>query len=268
MNKKNVTIVLLLALIFNGLTSLAWGPKGHDIVAAIAEQNLTCKTRKNIKKLLDKKSIIYYSSWMDNLQNSPNWKDGYDKTKTWHYANVDEGHTYETMPKNEKGDVVQALIMITDEMTNNDKLTDSMRVDYLKMIVHLVGDLHCPMHAGRLSDRGGNNVKVRWFGQVTNLHSVWDTKLIDSARKWSYTEWVYHLDRQNRKYKKAAIQGGYEDWFAETVNSATEIYDYLDRLDKENPNLSYQYVYDFSPLLEERLLIAGYRLAHVLNSLF
>ena len=78
----------------------AWGPMGHDVVAAIAEQHLTKKAKKNIDKLLGGKSIVYYASWMDNIQNSPYWKNGYNKTKTWHYANVDEGFTYQTMQKN------------------------------------------------------------------------------------------------------------------------------------------------------------------------
>ena len=174
-------------MLLESVSMYAWGPMGHDVVAAIAEQHLNRKTRKEISKLLDGKSIIYYSSWMDNLRNSPNWDSSYNVTKTWHYANVDKGHTYQTMEKEEKGDVVNALEKLTDAMTNHyQELTDSMKVDYLKMIVHMVGDLHCPMHAGRRTDRGGNDMQVKWFGQKTNLHSVWDSKLIESSRRWSY----------------------------------------------------------------------------------
>lgn len=256
-------------MLLSSISAFGWGPMGHDVVAAIAEQNLTSKARKELDKLLDGRSIVYYSSWMDNIQNSPSWKGGYDKTKTWHYANVDKGLTYQTMKKNENGDVVSALTELTKEMTENyDNLTDSMKVDYIKMIVHMVGDLHCPMHAGRLSDRGGNGFKVRWFGQKTNLHSVWDSKIVESARRWSYSEWRDHLDRGNKKFNKAAIQGTYEDWFMSTVENAAEIYEYAERQGKEEPNFSYQYIYDFSPMLEEQLLLGGLRLAHVLNSIF
>ena len=248
-------------------TAFAWGPKGHDVVAAIAEQNLTKKAKKALDEILDGKSIVYFSSWMDNIQNSPNWKGGYDKTKTWHYANVDQGYTYQTMTKNEKGDVVTALTELTRELTENEaNLTDSIKADYVKMIVHMVGDLHCPMHAGRLSDRGGNSVKVKWFGQNSSLHSLWDSKMIDSARKWSYTEWVNHLDRKDAKFKKSIVQGTYEDWFNKTVKNAAEIYDYVER--HEGQTLSYQFVYDFSPMLEESLILGGYRLAYVLNTIF
>lgn len=256
-------------MLLSSISAFGWGPKGHDIVAAIAEQNLTSKARKELNKILDGHSIVYYSSWMDNIQNSPNWKGGYDKTKTWHYANVDKGLTYQTMKKNEQGDVVTALTELTREMTENyDRLSDSLKADYVKMIIHMVGDLHCPMHAGRLSDRGGNGCKVKWFGQKTNLHSVWDSKMIDSARKWSYSEWRDHLDRKGKKFYKTVGQGSYEDWFMATVKNAAELYDHVERQDKEEPNFSYQYVYDFSPMLEEQLLLGGLRLAHVLNSIF
>ena len=270
LNMKKIIITLLsITMLLNATNAFAWGAKGHDIVAAIAEQHLTRKAKKNISKLLDGKSIVYYSSWMDNIQNSPYWKDGYNKTKTWHYANVDKGMTYQTMPKNPAGDVVNGLEFLTKELTENyDNLTDSMRVDYLKMIVHMVGDLHCPMHAGRLSDRGGNGTKVMWFRQETNLHSIWDSKMIDSARKWSYSEWADQLDRTCSKYRKSVMRGSYEEWFKETVEGAASIYDYAERSGQIVPELSYQFVYDFSPLLEDRLLVAGYRLAYVLNTIF
>ena len=267
--KKIIITLLSVTMLLNATNAFAWGAKGHDIVAAIAEQHLTRKAKKNISNLLNGKSIVYYSSWMDNIQNSPYWEYGYNKTKTWHYANVDKGHTYQTMTQNESGDVVKGLEFLTKEMTDNyDALTDSMRVDYLKMIVHMVGDLHCPMHAGRLSDRGGNGTKVSWFRSETNLHSVWDSKMIDSARKWSYSEWVEQLDRANRKYRKEIIKGSYEDWFNETVEGAADIYEYVENSSAIVPELSYQFVYDFSPLLEEQLMNAGYRLAYVLNTIF
>ena len=101
------------ALLLSSISAFGWGPKGHDVVAAIAEQHLTKKAKKAIDKILDGKSIVYYSSWMDNIQNSPYWEYGYNKTKTWHYANVDEGLTYQTMTKNPDGDVVNGLSVHT-----------------------------------------------------------------------------------------------------------------------------------------------------------
>ena len=267
--KKILIAAMSIIMLMSNISAFGWGQKGHDVVAAIAEQHLTRKAKKAITEILDGKSIVYYSSWMDNIQNSPDWDKGYNKTKTWHYANVDKGETYQTMQKNENGDVITGLEFLTKELTENyDNLTDSTRADYVKMIVHMVGDMHCPMHAGRLSDRGGNGTKVKWFGQNTSLHSIWDSKIIESARKWGYKEWVEQLDRTDKKFKKEVMRGTYEEWFKETVEGAASIYEYVESMQKENTNLSYQFVYDFSPLLEDRLLVGGYRLAFVLNEIF
>ena len=267
--KKILTAAMSALMLMSSISAFGWGQKGHDVVAAIAEQHLTKKARKALNEILDGKSIVYYSSWMDNIQNSPYWENGYNKTKTWHYANVDKGETYQTMSKNPDGDVITGLEFLTKELTENyDNLTDSTRADYVKMIVHMVGDMHCPMHAGRLSDRGGNGTKVKWFGQNTNLHSIWDSKMIDSARKWNYSEWVDQLDRTDKKFRNSVMRGTYEEWFKETVEGAASIYEYVESMEKDNPNLSYQFVYDFSHLLEDRLLVGGYRLAYVLNTIF
>ena len=266
--KRIIFTILSISMLLNSISSFAWGSKGHDIVAAIAEQNLTPKAKKELNKLLDGKSIVYYSSWMDQIQNSPYWEYGYNKTKTWHYVNVDKGLTYETMEKEENGDVLTGLNFLTKELKENyAELTDSMRVDYVKMIVHMVGDLHCPMHAGRRTDRGGNGFKLKWFGQNTSLHSLWDSKIIESARTWSYTEWRDHLDTVSKKYKKEVMKGTYEEWFTATVSNAALLYEYQEALGDGRMN-PYEYVYKFSPMLEEQLLLGGLRLAYVLNSIF
>ena len=270
--KKFLIALVSIAALFNTTAAFSWGPTGHDVVAAIAEAHLTPKTQKALDKILGGHSIVYYSSWMDGIQNSPYWEAGYKQTKTWHYANVDKGETYQSMKKNEAGDVVVATERLVSELKNNyENLTDSMRADYVKMIVHMVGDMHCPMHAGRLSDLGGNRTKVRWFGRNTNLHSVWDSKIVESARNWSYSEWRDQLDRPNRgqedEFYESVSGGTIEEWFVETVENAAVIYEYVEGKE-ENPNLSYQFVHDFSPMLENRLLVGGYRLAYVLNSIF
>lgn len=71
--KKAIVSLLSIFMLLESMSLYAWGPMGHDVVAAIAEQHLDRKTRKEISRLLDRKSIVYYSSWMDNLRNSPYW---------------------------------------------------------------------------------------------------------------------------------------------------------------------------------------------------
>ncbi len=106
---------------------------------------------------------------------------------------LDAGETYESMPKNPTGDVLTALNEIISKLRSG-TLSDSMQTLYVKFLIHLVGDIHCPMHTGHLSDLGANKISVTWFGKPTNLHAVWDDMLVESAKKWSYTEWVDNID--------------------------------------------------------------------------
>lgn len=260
---KKFFLLLPLALMLNTHHVFGWGQKGHDIVCYIAEQNLTRRAKKAISEILEGRSMVYYSSWMDNLQNSPEWSGHYDVTKTWHYANVDEGYTYQTMRKEPKGDVLTGIELVVAGLRSGE-LCDSVRADYLKMLIHMVGDLHCPMHAGRLSDLGGNQHQVRWFGQPTNLHTLWDTLFLESVHQWSYTEWQRQLDRLGRKDIKRITAGGIYDWFEETVASAKMLYDNT----PAGADLRYQYLYDHKDMLERQLLYAGYRLAAMLNDIF
>lgn len=236
-----------------------WGSVGHDAVCAIAERNLTPKARRALDKVLDGHSIVYYSSWMDYLRNV----EGYESTYTWHYANVDEGKTYESMAKNPNGDVVVAINACVDTLQQHD-INDSIRSTYTKYLIHLVGDLHCPMHAGRLSDRGGNNHQIKWFGKNTNLHSLWDSKLVESYHKWHYSEWAEQLDRADRRSRKEICKGTIEEWFNESVELAKMIYEKT----PANGNYSYAYSFEMTPIVDEQIAKAGYRLAHLLNTIF
>ena len=100
----------------------------------------------------------------------------------WHYLNIDEGKTIETMPRNPKGDVLTAVTTIYEKLKTGGLSHEEEQFN-LKMLVHLVGDMHCPMHTGRLSDRGGNNRPVVLFGRPSNLHSIWDSGIVEAAHK-------------------------------------------------------------------------------------
>lgn len=239
----------------------AWGAKGHDVVAYIAECNLTPKAHKALAKVLGGRSLVYDASYPDFVRKNP----AYDGTSTWHYANVDEGYTYETMTKNPAGDVLTATEFLVGELKDRE-LNDSLRKAYTVMLIHFIGDMHCPMHAGHLSDLGGNRWPVKWFGAPTNLHSVWDSKLIDSYRHWSYTEWQQQLDRHDRKERAVIVgDGGPKEWFLETVELSKAIY-------AATP-VDYEFSYDdtyryTTQMIEPQLLKAGYRLAKLLNEIY
>lgn len=252
-------IIVVIALC-TALPSFGWGQKGHDVVAYIAECNLTPKVYQKVVKALGGHSLVYYANWLDNAS----YSDQYRYTKSWHYANVDEGYTYDTMTKNEKGDVVTAINELTAELKSG-KLTPEQESIRLRMLIHLVGDIHCPMHAGHLSDRGGNEVIVKFFNKEIKLHSLWDTALVEAAHKWSYTEWEQQLNRYCPAERKAEIASGEaKDWLNESHAIATEIY----KVSPEKGKLSYDYVAYYAPIIEKQLLSGGLRLARILNELY
>ena len=255
---KRFSLLAVVALCFSQ-SIFGWGAVGHDAVCAIADHNLKPKARRELHKILDGHTIVYYSSWMDYLRNV----DGYEATYTWHYANVDEGESYETMRKNPKGDVVTAINDCINTLQQRD-ICDSLRSTYTKYLIHLVGDLHCPMHAGRATDAGGNRHQIKWFGKSTNLHSLWDSKLIESYHKWHYSEWCEQLDRADRRTRRDICKGSVEDWFAESVEIAKMVYEKT----PANGNYSYAYSFEMTPVVEEQITKAGYRLAYLLNKIF
>ena len=167
---KNL-IILLSCLLFAG-SVYGWGQKGHDVTAYIAECHLTPEAAQKIDKVLNGHSPVYYCNWMDIASHTPE----YNYTKTWHYLNIDEGQTLETMPRNPKGDVLTAVTTLVAELKAGG-LAPEAETEMLKMLIHLVGDMHCPMHTGRLSDIGGNQRPVLMFGRRTNLHSAWDSAI-------------------------------------------------------------------------------------------
>jgi hypothetical protein len=240
--------------------ALAWGPKGHDTVAFIAEKNLSKKTLKKVTEVLEGHSLVYVANWMDNASHT----DEYAYTKTWHYVNVDPNEgSYADSKKEAKGDAVTAINNLVERLKSGELTAEQERAD-LMMLIHIVGDIHCPMHAGYKSDRGGNGTKIKYFGSQKKLHSVWDSEIVESAHRWSHTEWWYQVDRVSKRDKKAMMQGTPNDWIEETVVLAHDIYE----VSTSGENLSYDYVAHYAPVIESQFLKGGVRLAALLEEIY
>ncbi len=250
---------IAIALLIPAMT-LAWGPKGHDTVAYIAEKHLSKKTLKKVTEVLDGKSLVYVANWLDNASHT----DEYAYTKTWHYVNVDpdEG-TYANSKKDAAGDAVTAINTIVDNLKSGELTPEQERVQ-LMMLIHIVGDIHCPMHAGHKRDRGGNGTQVKYFGKQKKLHSVWDSEIVESAHKWSYMEWQDQIDRATLKQQEAYLQGTPNDWIEETVILANEVYESA----SEVSNMSYDYVAEYAPIIEQQFLKGGIRLAKLIEEIY
>lgn len=255
---KRISLTSLLA-VFCVTMALAWGQKGHDVVAHIAERHLTPDTKSTIDSILDGRSLVYWANWLDNASHTPE----YAYSKTWHYKNVDEGVRYEEAPANPAGDAVTAIKAQIETLTLG-KPTNEESALALKMLTHIVGDIHQPLHMGHAADLGANRVKVKFFNRDANLHSVWDSRIPESAHNWSYTEWADQLDRLNPKMELKESAGSVDDWARQTLVLADAIY----KAFPEGANISYNEVFEWTPVIETQLLRAGLRLARILNSIF
>ena len=252
-------LTLLGAAALMTISAFGWGQKGHDTTAYIAEQHLTPATAAAIDSIFEGKSIVYWSNWLDNASHQPDLK----YTKTWHYKNVDADETYETAQANPAGDAVTAIKAQIETLSDPASNLKDMQLA-LKILVHVMGDLHMPLHMGHATDLGGNRVKVKFFGRDNNLHSVWDTSLPDAAHKWSYSEWQQQIDRADEAIANAIISGSVDDWAKETVGIASKVYTYF----QPGINVSYNDIARWTPTVEDQFLKGGLRLAHTLNLIY
>ncbi len=229
-------------------------------MAYVAEKNLSKKTLKKVTAILDGKSMVYVANWLDNASHTKE----YAYTKTWHYVNVDpQEQTYAHSQKENKGDAVVAINDIIAKLKSGELNEDEERV-HLMMLVHLMGDMHCPMHAGHKSDKGGNGTQIKYFGKQQKLHSVWDSAIVESAHKWSYIEWQQQIDRLSPKEEHVIVHGTPNDWIEETVELAEDVYENS----PTDVNHSYDYVAKYAPMVELQLLKGGLRLAAILEDIY
>lgn len=236
----------------------AWGKTGHRVTAAIADAHLSGLARAHVRGILGAESLADAANWPDEMKANPDpfWQ----KTASpWHYVTV-SGMEYDRAPP--EGDALVALENFARQLRDPETSLEDRQLA-LRFIVHIVSDLHQPLHNGRPGDRGGNEVKVKWFGRDTNLHAVWDSALIEES-DYSYTELAERLQRRTISADVIAWwTTNPRDWIAESVRLRETVYPAAGETE-----LGYNYIYKHMPMVELRLKQSGIRLAAFLNSLF
>ena len=258
MKSAYILIIFLVTFLTGNANNPDWGQTGHRTVGKIAENYLEAKTKREISKILDGQSLALVSTFGDDIKSDKRYNNFY----TWHYVNMPFSVKYEDSEKNPNGDLVSGIekckAIILDKNASKDD-----KAFYLKLLVHFMGDLHQPMHVGRAEDKGGNTIQVQWFNDGTNLHSVWDSKMIDGFQM-TYTEMAANADKISKEQVKYLQQGTTADWANETQTFAIKAYASTEVGEK----LSYNYMYENFGLVRSQLQKGGIRLAKVLNDLF
>ncbi|HEY2580422.1 MAG TPA: S1/P1 nuclease [Mucilaginibacter sp.] len=255
-------IILVVVISYAPLQSMAWGTEGHRVAGQIAYSYLTPKARKAIQEILGYESVALASNWADFIKSDP----AYSYLSPWHYIDFDKVYTYpemkEYLDNDANVDAYTKLNMLISELKKKN-LSKENKLLYLRMLIHIVEDVHQPMHAAHADDKGGNDFKVNWFNNPTNLHSVWDSQLIE-FQQLSYTEYaaaINHTTEQQRaEWQKAPIS----QWLFESNQIAEKLYTEI----KPGDTLNYRYNFTHIDIVNEQLLKAGVRLAGVLNSIF
>jgi hypothetical protein len=238
-------------------TVLAWGPNGHRIVGRIAMSHLTDEAARAVECLIGPGGLDQVSTWPDEIRPDPNWK----KAEPWHFISIDDNETLETTARNPAGDVVEAIQRL-EGVLRNPQASRQDRQEALKFLVHFVGDIHNPLHVGRRADRGGNTIQVTLFNEPTNLHSAWDTGLIESENL-SFSEFAAFIDHPTRQELQSWQSAPLTEWVKESKALRTKVYTL-----PADGKLGYDYAYVNLPTIKQRLLQAGVRLAGLLNSIF
>ena len=259
----NKFMSLILTLLFlNFYTAEEWGSTGHRVVAEVANKYLTDNSNEKIIKILDGETLVNASTYADDIKSDSRYSEYYD----WHFINMELDEVYENTVPSEKGDIYIAINKCLDVL-ESDLVSDSDKSFYLKLLVHFVGDLHQPLHLGRYEDRGANRIFVKWFGRNSNLHRVWDSEMIN-GHNMSYSELALNLPntdflvftKESKNFERSDIL----DWINEVHKYTNQIYEGVSNDDK----LGYNYQYENFDTTKELLLIAGIRLAKILNYLF
>lgn len=252
-----VSIFTLFFLFQSPAEGALWGRTGHYITGEIAQTHLTERTKQIIEDILGTSTWEEATVWMDLVRRTPSYR----HTADWHWVTIPDGMTYEESEKNPNGDVIEALERTIAQLKAGELDGEDKR-DAIRVVIHLIGDMHQPLHVGRGDDRGGNDIRVVFLGRNTNLHSLWDTGMIES---WGigYQEFAAGINFATPELISEWQSTGIREWAMESVSFRNAVYNL-----PEDLVIGWEYRNKNFPIVEKRLLQAGVRIAGVLNDIF
>lgn len=234
-----------------------WGRIGHRTVARVAASQLSPRARAEVRRLLDGATLAEVSTWADEVRGDR------PETAPWHYVNIPVTDSVFRAEVHCRPSCVVSAAEAQLGILRDRRQPMARRAEALKWVVHFIGDLHMPLHSGDRGDRGGNDVVVWYQWRRTNLHSLWDSRMIEASGV-SEDQMVSGLERRVREHSDLASvrAGSIAAWTLESHDIAR---------DMVYPRLSSWlvitdgYVREAMPVIETQLFRAGVRLAAVLN---
>ena len=269
--KRILTLVLVAIVAVN--TAFAWGRLGHATVAKIAENHLTKRAKKQITEYLHGESIVKWASYADDYKPELLVDLGFEPTNAKRY--ITYPHTFEANADctpyrgiEKDGKYVKNCIYYIEKMAkeleNAEDLSDSVRVASIALIVHFVGDMHCPEHIRYPEDQTIGYYPVFFGKDKVRYHSLWDTPIIATRNPWGFSDTAKLLDICSKKEIEQIVAGTPYDWGYDSAKASRKVHDIKEgaKLDKR------LYLNEYAPLAESQIRKAGYRLASLLNQIF
>ncbi len=249
---KKITLIAL--SLFYSLSVFSWGKQGHLITGDIAQVVTKKPIQDSVNKYLEGMKWGDAATWMDEVRSDHS----YDYMKTWHYMNVEKDKTY---VKSSEENVINEIDIAIDKLKNRSKLTKQEISTNIKVLFHLIGDMHQPLHVGYGEDKGGNTVDVDFLGKSTNLHKVWDSEIINEKKITTASlEELYKKTTPVELKKISKID--VTEWMNEGRALLPGVYDFKKGIIEQN------YVDKNAEIIKKQLLYGGIRISSVLTSIF
>ncbi len=245
------------------LPAWSWGPAGHRIVAKIAEKRLHPQARNRFQLLAGRGAALdLVANWADEIREQR------PESAPWHYINVSPDATKLDLKRDcPGGHCLPLKVREFQGLVRLGMRKQEERLDALRYLVHLMGDLHQPLHVGYERDRGGNDIRVIVGGEESSLHSYWDSKLLDGNiddEEAFVTQLLADISPADEKKWR---RGHLKDWTWESRQLAVEAA-YGELPDGEPKTLDGEYAKQAWKMTKEQLTKAGVRLAVIMNEMW
>ena len=259
--------MLALALLAPSVAS-AWGPQGHRLVAELAWQQLTPQAKAQIEPLLRGEpdpTLPGVANWADQLRSAD--PDLGRRSASWHYVNIGGDGCVFSQPRDcSKGNCVVDTIPAQAQLLADASQPAAARAQALKFLVHFIGDIHQPLHAGHAEDKGGNTVQINFQGKGSNLHRLWDSGLLNTA-ELDDSRYLQRLRADSVDPVKTTVSGSLTTRAASWAEQSCAIV-VTPGFYPARAKVGDAYVTQWLPVAEQQLRLGGNRLASVLNELF
>lgn len=264
--KRIITLSLALVALIP-CKSAAWGRLGHATAAEIAQRHLTATARANIEHYTHGEPLATYGCWMDEMMKIEPFKTEF---AGWHASIADQNCNSPIYIRKEHRncrDGVTVMEFYREYLKDYHEMSDSVVLNAIRCIVHVIGDFHCPEHVRFTDCLNEGKFMVTYLGKEVRFHNFWDSTLLYNASglKWTeYETYADRLDTWSRRQIRAVSKGWAREWFED---AARDIRPMIHEV-KEGDTLPDDYVEKHIGLAEMELRKAGYQIAAALNEIF